>query len=313
VKSTEHLTNKQPEQIMPGYFHNNLSRRSFLHQSLVIGGALSLSRFQTRGAEADSSSLRLALLSDTHIAEDKLNEYRGFKPWDNLAQVVPQVVQAKPDTVIIDGDAARLSGLHGDYQRLKEALQPVADVTPVLIGLGNHDDRANFFKVFEAPPSQTAPVKGKHVTVIEHPQVRVLVLDSLLYVNKVAGLLGKNQRLWLQRYVQGADTRPIVLFVHHTLGDGDGDLLDVDRLFSIVSASSKVKAIFYGHSHQWNHTRRESVHLINLPAVGYNFNDAEPVGWVDAEFLAGGVKLQLHAFAGNTAKHGETVDIDWAD
>jgi 3',5'-cyclic AMP phosphodiesterase CpdA len=203
--------------------------------------------------------------------------------------------------------------MHGDYQRLKEALHPVAEVAPVHIGLGNHDDRANFFKVFEEPPGQTARLNGKHITIIEHPEVRVLVLDSLLYVNKVAGLLGKNQRLWLQRYVQGADTRPIVLFVHHTLGDGDGDLLDVDRLFSILSASSKVKAIFYGHSHQWNHSEREGVQLINLPAVGYNFNDAEPVGWVDAEFLAGGVKLQLHAFAGNTAKHGETLDIDWAD
>lgn len=298
---------------MPGYFHNHLNRRAFLHQSLLVGGVLSLSRFPTPGVEADPSPLRLALLSDTHVSEDKLNEYRGFKPWDNLTRVVPQVVQAKPEAVILDGDAARLSGLLGDYQRLKQALQPMADVAPVHIGLGNHDDRANFFKVFAAPPAQASPVAGKHVTVLEYPQVRVLILDSLLYVNKVAGLLGKQQRLWLEQYVRGADTRPIVLFVHHTLGDGDGDLLDVDRLFSILATSPKVKAIFYGHSHQWNHSEREGVHLINLPAVGYNFNDAEPVGWADAQFRAGGVQLKLHALAGNTAKDGETLDIDWAN
>ena len=72
--------------------------------------------------------------------------------------------------------------------------------------------------------------------------------------------------------------------MHHTLGEGDGDLLDTDRFFQILKPHRQVKAIFYGHSHVYEYGFREGKHLINLPAVGYNFSDAQPVGWLDARF-----------------------------
>ncbi|MEZ6073555.1 MAG: metallophosphoesterase [Pirellulales bacterium] len=92
--------------------------------------------------------------------------------------------------------------------------------------------------------------------VYETAPVRVLVLDSLLYVNQVAGLLGKAQRQWLTDFLSGAPPKPTVLFVHHTLGDGDGELLDADRLFDIIEPHQQVKAVFYGHSHQYRFERR---------------------------------------------------------
>jgi 3',5'-cyclic AMP phosphodiesterase CpdA len=130
-------------------------------------------------------------------------------------------------------------------------------------------------------------------------------------VNQVAGLLGKAQREWLDRYLAAADPRPTVLFVHHTLGDGDGELLDADALFRIVRPYAKVKAIFYGHSHQYSFREERGIHLVNLPAVGYNFNDKEPVGWVDASFSPKGVELTLRAFAGNREQDGATTSLAW--
>ena len=53
-------------------------------------------------------------------------------------------------------------------------------------------------------------------------------------MDKVAGLLGQDQRAWLEQFLKEADDRPIVFFVHHTLGEGDGDLLDTDRFFQIL-------------------------------------------------------------------------------
>jgi hypothetical protein len=103
-----------------------------------------------------------------------------------------------------------------------------------------------------------------------------------------------------------------VIFVHHSLEDNDGDLADVDRLFEIIKPHRQVKAIFYGHSHVWALTERQRVQLINLPAVGYNFRDKDPVGWVDARFHSNGVQLTMHAFAGNTATDGKTFDVKWA-
>lgn len=296
---------------MPGIALTSLDRRRFLQLS-AVGGAVIACPTWRASAGPSQDRLHLALLSDTHIPGDRENGHRGMNPWKHLQQIVPQVVAAQTEGVIINGDAARLEGLLQDYQELQSLLEPIASTTPVYIGLGNHDDRANFAKVFTAPPGQRVSVAGKHTVVIEHPVVRVVVLDSLLYVNRVAGLLGKNQREWLAEYLPAHADRPLVLFLHHTLGDGDGDLLDTDRLFALLEPHPHVKAIFYGHSHRWSITERPGLKLINLPAVGYNFSDQEPVGWVDALFHPDGVQLTLRVLAGNRAEDGRMVEVAWA-
>lgn len=296
---------------MPELFTTQADRRHFLKVSGLAGASLLLLGRSTLRGQPATGELHLALLSDTHIPADPTEAYRGFQPWKNLETIVPQVVQRRPAGVILNGDAARLAGLPDDYVQLKQLLAPLAEIAPVCIGMGNHDDRGNFLKAFTTRPYQPAGVTGKHVTVIDHPTVRILQLDSLLYVDKVAGLLGKAQRQWLGNYLADADPRPVVLFIHHTLKDGDGDLLDVDRLFGILRPNPKVKAIFYGHSHVWEIGERDGIQLINLPAVGYNFRDEDPVGWVAARFHGAGVELQLHTVGGNQADQGKITSLKW--
>jgi len=109
-----------------------------------------------------------------------------------------------------------------------------------------------------------------------------------------------------------AEAKPTVLFVHHTLADGDGDLLDVDRLYQIIQPHSYVKAIFYGHSHRYAVEEKHGLKLINLPAVGYNFDDSQPVGWIDAQFTAEGVNMTLRAIGGNLDGNGKTNLVRWS-
>lgn len=285
----------------------------FLKQTVIAATVLAVrGGGESASAAEGGAEARLALLADTHIPGDRVDGHRGFNPWENLKRVVPEVVEARPAGAVICGDAARLEGKLEDYRELRGLLEPVAAVAPVCIGLGNHDDRANFGKVFPEPGGQRQPVSGKHVVVFEAGPVRVVVLDSLLYVNKVAGLLGLSQRQWLSQALPGLADRPIVLFVHHTLGEGDGDLLDGDRLFAILRSCPQVKAIFYGHSHVWELGERQGVKLINLPAVGYNFRDRDPVGWVDARFRREGVELTLRALAGNRDGDGRAVYVPWS-
>ncbi len=299
---------------MPGLFYQPVGRRSFLKTSAKALAACSLTASFggfVNGASEDKR-VHLALLSDTHTPADPTNEYRKFFPVQNLKTVVPQVLEAHPQAVILDGDAARLTGQLEDYEALKGLLAPLAEHCPIHIALGNHDHRENFLRVFPQEPGLAQKVAGKHVLVYEQPFLRAIVLDSMLYVDRVAGLLGKAQRTWLDQYLASVDARPVVLFVHHTLRDGDGDLLDVDALYRIVSPYQKVKAIFYGHSHQYAFERRGRLHLVNLPAVGYNFSDKEPVGWVDAFFSAEGVDLTLRAIGGNRELDGQTTSLAWA-
>ena len=251
------------------------------------------------------------MLADTHIPADRVNGSRGFNPWENLRAIVPSVVATKPDGVLLCGDAARLEGKLEDYRELQALLEPVAAVAPLYIGLGNHDDRKNFLEVFRNAAGIHPLIDGKHVTVIEHDTVRVIVLDSLLYTNKVPGLLGRSQREWLAGYLPTVRDRPVVLAVHHPLGDGDGDLLDVDRLFALLRPHRHVQAVIYGHSHVWQLGKRDRIHLINLPAVGYNFRDQDPVGWVEARFRSRGVTLTLHASTGNRNEDGKSTTLAW--
>ncbi len=298
---------------MTEIFSRSMNRRSFIQTGLAAFGTLvTINTGCSHGLmKTDEKETRLALLADTHIPEDVENNYRGFYPYQNLEKVVPDIISASPDGVLIAGDLARLTGQLGDYANLKKLLSPVAEKTPVFMALGNHDNRENFLKVFDETPGDKPDLKGKHVTIIKKASTRVIMLDSLLYVNKVPGLLGKAQRQWLKNYLKECDETPTILCFHHTLSDGDGDLLDVPRLFSMIAPIRKVKAIVYGHSHVYGISEFEGIHLINLPAVGYNFSDSEPVGWVEASLGSRGGDFVLHAVGGNLDRDGSVTKLAW--
>lgn len=299
---------------MPVLIQHPLSRRRFLQGTSLFAAGMVLR--PVLGAEAEttaasSGEFRLALFSDTHTPADAEEAYRGFQPVENLKQLLPQVVAEQPLAAILCGDAARLEGLLPDYERLKSMLIPLAEECPIAIALGNHDNRANFRKVLGNVHPGLQPVTGKHVMVLEWPGLRVIVLDSLLFVNETPGLLGKAQRLWLDHFLRDSDPRNTVVFFHHPPDDGDGSLLDSDRLLRLVAPHQQVKALFFGHTHVRAHAELDGLQLINLPAVGYNFINSQPVGWESARFGKDGVDLTLHAVGGNRADDGRTVSLAW--
>jgi Icc protein len=299
---------------MPSFFDATLGRRAFLKtvSLAATATAISLRGFSSQAQEG-GKTFRVALLSDPHIPADPANEFRGFKPVENFKRITPEVVEMKPELVILNGDAARLEGKVEDYQAVAELLKPINAIAPVCVSMGNHDDRTNFATVFKSNTGEKQKVTGKNVLVLEHELMRLVVLDSLMYTNKSAGQLGKAQRDWLAKYLPKASDRPVVIFVHHSLDpEKDGDLVDVDHLFEILKPNAHVKSIIYGHSHVWALSERQGVKLINLPAIGYNFGDKEPVGWVEARFDPKGVELTLRAFGGNTADNGKKFDVKWS-
>jgi len=290
-----------------------MNRRHFLKTAGVLaGGVAMLGSCRTwPPAQGNAQAVRWAFLSDTHVPADPQNNYRGFYPYQNLQQVVPQITRDLPEGLIITGDLARLEGLPGDYENACKLLAPIVEARPVCVGLGNHDHRGNFLAAFASADTGAQAVQGKHVVVTDAGPVRLIVLDSLLYVNKVAGLLGRAQRQWLKDYLPAHNDKPMILFFHHTLDDGDGDLLDAPRLFDIIKPVSAVKALVFGHSHVYSFSEMDGIHLINLPASGYNFSDDQPVGWVEAQLTVSGAEFLLHAIAGNTEVDGQTTSLRW--
>lgn len=267
-----------------------------------------------RGAAAlqgQSASARWAFFSDTHIAADPGNTYRGFRPYDQLSKVAPMVASSNVSGTLINGDLARLEGQPGDYENLAKLLAPISAKMPIAMALGNHDHRKNFQTAITKYPGDAQVVRDRHVTAVAAGPVRLLVLDSLIQPNLTPGLLGREQRTWLERYLASSDDTPTLVFVHHTPGDNDGELLDAERLLRILAAHRKVKALIFGHSHRYRFDRMDGFHLINLPAVGYNFNDAEPTGWTEVELSAEGANFKLHAIGGNTEGNGKITSVAW--
>jgi Icc protein len=284
-------------------------RRSFL--KVMGSGAVVTAASRYVHAEP-KAEVRWALLSDIHIAADNGDTYRGFHPHENLKTALGQVSAAPFDAMIVNGDLARQQGNPADYEVVSEHLDPVTEKLPVAITLGNHDDRKNARNALAKVNGDIQPVEKKFVTTIDVGPCEFILLDSLMVTNIAPGQLGNSQREWLAEYLRRNTGKPTVIFVHHNPdADDDNALTDAARLLEIAQAARNVKAIFYGHTHAWKHERRNDVHLVNIPAVAYNFKDTEPIGWTDAYFSAKGARLKLNAIGGNTSRNGEMLQLTW--
>src|SRR5437868_403112 len=97
---------------MPGIFYRPIRRRQFIRSSLEgLAAGFILSRLQAAdSANGSGKSFHLALISDTHVAADLKSENRKFLPAENLKLVSSQILEVRPEAIVLDGDAARLTG-----------------------------------------------------------------------------------------------------------------------------------------------------------------------------------------------------------
>lgn len=192
-------------------------------------------------------------LSDTHIGPPGEPQY-GTDTAENLRAVTRTVraMELNPACVVVSGDLSN----HGEpesYAQLREILdaelRPLG--APVLLALGNHDDRASFRQHFLG---EAGADDSEHYRYVEEVGgLRFVVLDSL-QTGRVHGLLGDQQRAWLdeQLAVPGAEGQIVVLH-HPSLPRGvprpDDYLLEDRAELGEVLARHDVLAVLCGHSH----------------------------------------------------------------
>lgn len=282
-----------------------LDRRQFLKTTVAAGACASVLRSSPEQA-------RIALLSDIHIAADPGDNFRGFYPHKNLKTVCDQLEQAKFDLLLINGDLARTKGEATDYAAVRKFVSPLAERMPLAVSLGNHDDRKNARGELTGRSGELQPVEQKLVTTLDTGPVQLVILDSLMVTNIAAGQLGRKQREWLSAYLSGPLSKPVIVFVHHNPdGESDTALVDANLLLPLLTSNRKVKALIFGHTHVFNSTQKDGLYLINLPAVGYNFEDGVPIGWMEATFTANDAKLKLNAIGGNPKVDVKLLELPW--
>jgi 3',5'-cyclic-AMP phosphodiesterase len=295
------------------------TRRHWIRQNLAAGLGTWWTWSGAGAEEAETDGEFWALLSDPHIAADENLEARGVVMAANLRRTVAQVLKTgvKPHGVLINGDCAFLDGQEADYSQLLRCLRPLAEErVQVHCTLGNHDDRSRF-RAANAQPGVDPVLADKHVTILSSARVNWVLLDSLQEVNSTPGLLGGSQLGWLERTLDRIPTKPTFVMVHHNPQSSAPDggkvngLTDTAELLRILKASPRVKALFYGHTHQWQvQPPRDGLPwLINLPPVSYTFSPSAPAGWVTARVTSEQLSLELRSLNPDHPQHREKVAI----
>lgn len=293
-----------------------LSRRAFMASSLAAASSLLIpDALHAAGEPVDPH--RFALLSDTHIAADLAAVLRGVTMAEHLRKAVADVaaLSPRPAAAFINGDLAFGKGLVEDYSALLDVLAPLRRAAlPLYVGLGNHDHRDNFRTALPQHDRVGSAVDARQACVVESPRANWFLLDSLDKTNEVPGTIGVAQLKWLADQLARRADKPALVMVHHNPDREDptrGGLTDTVALLDLLHAHRNAKALFYGHSHQWSIREENGLHLVNLPAVAYVFQEGMPSGWVDVRLSENGATLELRCVDPAHKQHGEKHDLTW--
>ena len=315
-----------------------ISRRRFLTSSFTAAAALAFGQgCALPKGERDEHGV--ALLSDIHIAANPELIAHNANMTNNLKAVTKEVIAwpQRPGTVFINGDLAFDSGTKNDYAAVLGLLRPLREEGfPIYLGMGNHDDRENFWEVLRASKSVQPRLPDRQAAIVRTPSANWFVLDSLIQTGVIPGFLGEAQRIWLAAALDANADKPALIMIHHQpaalvgsetgsglekaaetfstmIGGPTGSgLEDAEELFAILRPRRHVKAWFFGHTHRWEVSQDDSgIHLINLPPTAYLFEKGRPNGWVHATVQNNGARLELRCLNHAHKDHGQVVNLVW--
>ena len=152
-------------------------------------------------------------LSDLHLAPPG-RLLSGVDPMRQLRTVLARIGQLEtpPAFIVVSGDLTDDGSAEG-YAVVDAVLSELGGGgTPVLLALGNHDDRATFRRVVlgEARSNDLGPYCYSRLI----DGLRVIVLDSTI-PGEAGGALGAGQLAWLDGELQMPAPRGNLIVLHH--------------------------------------------------------------------------------------------------
>jgi Icc protein len=197
-------------------------------------------------------------LSDLHLAPPG-RLIAGVDPMRQMRSVLARIrqLEVSPAFIVVSGDLTD-DGSAASYEVVNAVLTELGGgVIPVLLALGNHDDRATFrrFVLGEEHADDQDPYY--HSQLIDG--LRVIVLDSSI-PGDIGGALGAAQLAWLEAELQTPAPRGNLIVVHHPCrlaGPVHHYPAFIVREAAAVEAivarhQDRVVGVLAGHSHQAN-------------------------------------------------------------
>jgi Icc protein len=212
-------------------------------------------------------------LSDTHILADE-SELLSVQPSVQLHRILDRIdgMAITPQFCLVTGDLAHDSGEAG-YRRLRELLAPITERgIPLLVGLGNHDQRAPFRRSFLGEQTDN---DRRYYYARSIGGLRIIVLDSLV-PGAVHGELGQEQLAWLAAELRHNAPQGRLIALHHPVALtgvpwlADNLLRDADALEGVLRGHDIV-GILTGHCHTPSAASFAGTIATTAPAVAFQF------------------------------------------
>lgn len=229
------------------------------------------------GLGADTADFTFIHLTDLHLIEHDAGQVNGQSPTQRLQRVLERVraTEVTPAFILVTGDLVN-NGQAAEYHTLNRHLPALQNFgVPVLLGMGNHDDRG-FFRQWVLGEATTAePQPYYHSTLING--VNVIMLDSQV-PGQVHGYVDEAQLAWLAEELAKPVAVGHLLALHHPPVSSTVALLEplglhnAATLAAIVAKHTNVLGILSGHIH-YNHVARFAGTVsFTTPAVLYTID-----------------------------------------
>lgn len=213
--------------------------------------------------------MKIIHISDIHLTVPG-EGIGGLDPHARLAKALDDVARNHADAtrIVVTGDLTHW-GEVAAYEALKQAIAGV-DI-PVRLLLGNHDNRANFLRVF---PDHPVDANGyvNHAETVEG--VRYIYLDTVGEKTH-AGHFGPDRVSWLAAEL--AEYKRARLFLHHnpmSIGLPAEDPIalvveDQPAFHALLKEyADRIEYIHFGHVHAPVHGVFQGIPFASVPSTG---------------------------------------------
>lgn len=220
-----------------------------------------------------SNPITFLHLSDLHLAAPG-QLVHGIDSRKNVDDVLAHIraLSVKPAWIVVSGDLSE-DGSAASYEALKAIVRGFEDGgIPVILALGNHDDRATFRRVVLGEEDTDPSRPYHHSRSIDG--VRIITLDSVI-PGEGAGALDSEQLAWLESELRQPAPNGTLIVVHHPCRLAAPahhyplfvlhDAPSLERV--IADAPGRMLGVLAGHSHQANASPFAGTIHATAPAV----------------------------------------------
>lgn len=224
------------------------------------------------------AALSFIHLTDTHFYPQSGADKHGIDPAANLRRIIARIgeMAVAPACIVISGDLSN-EGDPASYRHFQSALAELdaAFGVPILLALGNHDQRIPFRQIILGE-ADAADASARYYYSRQIGDVRFLVLDSLL-PGAIAGALGAEQLAWLAEQLREPTPGGEIIVVHHPvlprgLPRADDYLLADAAELGALLAQHRLLGLLAGHSHVVSAAPFAGTLAITAPATGFFFD-----------------------------------------